>query len=189
MTLSATADSGESLADPVIRTLGPGASLEADAASLFVSAPTAVSGASDILTAEPEMVLIGSLRAESEGPGMIGDVLFGDSDDGQFAAALPLQVQPFREAVFNQVANLESFFTGLAFLLNPGLPPATVSIQVIRADGSTVGEADLNLAPGKRISRSVNELVPESAGQAGGYVRISTDQPVIAQVLFGCQLT
>ncbi len=181
VTLTATADNGDRLADPVFRTLGPGESLEEDAAVLFASS---AAGSASSAAAADQLVLIGSLQAVSEGPGVVGDVLFGDSTAFQYAAALPLQSIPFNEAVFSQFANLEGFFTGLAFF-NPGLVDAQLTIDVVRANGQLAGRAQLELGAGERLSKLVVELAPETAGEAGGYVLVRSDQPILAQVLFG----
>ncbi|MEJ2143702.1 MAG: right-handed parallel beta-helix repeat-containing protein, partial [Acidobacteriota bacterium] len=91
VTLTAMADNGGRFADPVTLTLVPGGSLEEDASALFVSS---IPGASSLSPAGDPAVLIGSLRAVSDGPGIVGDVLFGDSTGFQYAAALPLQSIP-----------------------------------------------------------------------------------------------
>ena len=42
-----------------------------------------------------------------------------------------------------------------------------------------------NLAPGTRFSETVDQVVPASAGQSGGFIRITLDSGVIGQQLFG----
>jgi len=127
---------------------------------------------------------IGSLQVEVDGPGVIGDVIFGESLQLDYAAALPLRTRPFMEAVFDQVANVEGFFTGLAFY-NPGSAAAAIDLQVVSADGTLVGEATTTIEAGQRIAKLVPELVSASAGQAGAYVLLESDKPVIAQLIFG----
>ena len=51
--------------------------------------------------------------------------------------------------------------------------------------GEKVGEAMINLAAGTRFSRTVDQLVPSSAGQAGGFIRVTSDKGLIGQQLFG----
>ena len=60
-----------------------------------------------------------------------------------------------------------------------------VSIEVHRANGELVGRSVQRLDAGQRMSKLVPELVPDSAGQAGGYIEISATKPLIAQQLFG----
>jgi len=169
ITLRATGDNGQPLADPVVVNLPAGASFDQDAATLFQWISTQ---------------RIGSLRAEANGAGIIGDVLFGDVDAGTTAAALPLQSQLMTEAVFGQVANGLGFFTGLA-VLNPGQVEADVTIQVFANDGRQTGETVRRLAAGVRLVGLLTELVPETDGQIGGYVRLVSTQPIVAQELFG----
>ena len=65
-----------------------------------------------------EGLTVGSLELQADGPGVVGDVLFGDPTAGSYAAALQLQTQTFTEGIFSQVVNTQDFFTGLA-LYNP----------------------------------------------------------------------
>ena len=155
--------------------------------------------ASDLLPAPSgslgqTLTLIGSLNVIASGPGIVGDVLFGDPDQVDFAAALQLQTLPFTEAVFGHVANLEGFFTGLALYFpgtgapspqGTGSEEATVTIEVFGSDGQLTGMGQLGLDVGDRTSRTLVELVPESAGQAGGYIVVTSDRPIIGQELFG----
>ena len=178
LTLSAIAESGGPLADPVQLTLAPGESVSQDASELF--------GLVSPAGAEPAgpALFVGSLRVAADGPGVLGDVVFGDPAGFTNAAALPLQSKPFLEAVFSQVANIPGFFTGLALYV-PGEEAAEVLIEVFAPDGQEVGDATINLAAGTRFSRTVDQLVPSSAGQAGGFIRIISDKGLIGQQLFG----
>ncbi len=170
VTLHAVAPDGSPLADPVTLLLPPGDSIESDAATLFGFPATSTR--------------VGSLRAEADGPGLIGNLLFGDPENMNFAAALNLDGRPFKEAVFSHVANLRDFFTGLA-LYNPSEADAQVVLQDYTAEGRLSGESRLTLKRGERLSRLLPELVPRSAGQAGGYVLVRSSQPLVGQQLFG----
>ena len=172
--------------------LGPGGQFSGTAGEVFGQSAAALSPAGDNVS------FVGSLIVEANGDGIVGDVIFGDDVDFQYAASLPLQTQVFTEALFNQVANLPGFFTGLAFFY-PGVavpalsktstqgtvPNAEITIQVFQATGELTGVSVQVLAAGERISKVVPEFVPESAGQAGGYVLISSSQGIIAQMLYG----
>ncbi|MFZ0431051.1 MAG: SdrD B-like domain-containing protein, partial [Acidobacteriota bacterium] len=127
---------------------------------------------------------VGSLRVKSDTPYMVGDVMFGDAYEGKYLAAVPLQTQAFRRAVFNHVANGLGFFTGLAFH-NPSVSTAQIHLRVMTPEGQMVGDHSFTLAPGHRTSATVGELVPGSNGQVGGYVLIDSSIPIIAQQLFG----
>ena len=109
---------------------------------------------------------VGSLKVEADGPGVAGDVVFGGSDNLDFAAALALQSQTFLEAVFSQVANVPGFFTGLAFF-NPGPGAAELVVEVYAADGTLVGSETLNL-PGVPAQVSPGGRVGAGVGWPGG---------------------
>ena len=172
VTLEAVGEDGSPLADPISRNLDPEEVLIGDAGQLFASA----------LEGNPAG-LVGSLRLRADGPGIVGDVVFGDPDDLQYAAALPLQSRPFKQAVFSQVANISGFFTGMA-LYAPD-EAAKVSIEVYTAGGELVGRSVQRLGAGQRLSKLASELVPASDGQVGGYIMIRSTRPLIAQQLFG----
>lgn len=131
-----------------------------------------------------EASFVGTLQVDADGPGVIGDVVFGDPVAGDYAAAAPLRSEALTRAVFGQVANLDEFFTGLAFF-NPGAVAADTTVRVHRADGSLVGMASLRIEPGHRLSRLIPELVPASANQTGGYIVVESTQPLVCQQLFG----
>ena len=107
LTLRAVDAAGGQLAPPVEKNLGAGGVLSGDFSELF-----SLSSPGRYWPAGP-MPVVGSLRVEADGPGVIGDVIFGNPTLSS-AAALQLQSKPFLEAVFSQVANTDQFFTGLA---------------------------------------------------------------------------
>ncbi len=162
--------------------LGPRQSLQQDVGQLFGLGP----GGSQIV--------VGSIQVESTTPGVIGDVVFGDPVALRYAAALPLQTQLFRNAIHSQVSNgvdptnraLNSF-TGLALFNPQSQATATVTIRVYNRLGALVGEKTLQLAPRSRISDVLASpnMVPESAGLVGGYIRLISNQPIVGQQLFG----
>lgn len=136
-----------------------------------------------LFDADPESYFIGSLYVEPEEPGIFGDVLFGGVDGG-YAAALPLQTTLFREAVFSHVANGLGFFTGLA-LFNPWWDSAEVVIEVFSPTGESKGTKTLTIKPWGRLSQTLEQLVPSSIGQVGGYILVRSSQPLVGQQLFG----
>ena len=179
VTLTAVADGGSNLAAPVNMELAAGETLQADMGVVF-GLNTDPAG---VQIQSPSMT-VGSLRVEADGPGLIGDVIFGDPTNFLFAASMPLQTDPFLEAVFSQVANGAGLFTGIA-LYNPNPADAEVTIQVFSAEGALTGEETLTLEAGTRISRLVPQFVPSSAGQLRGYIVIKSTLAIIAQQLFG----
>jgi len=169
ITLRAIKDDGAALAPPVQVTLGPGDFLEKDAGDLF---------------AFTDPLAVGSLHVQADGPGVIGDVVFGEPGTLRYASSMPLQVQKFTKAVLNQVANGMGMFTGLA-LYNPGTEPADVTIEVFAPDGNITGTKTIPLAAGGRLSQLVPQLVPGTEGQVTGFIILRSTRPLIAQQLFG----
>ena len=143
---------------------------------------------------QPGSILVGSVGVESTHPGLIGDVIFGDPVGGEYAAALTLQTEPLRRAVFSHVANgerrpgdrLPPIFTGIA-VFNPGDAATEVSLEVFDPQGTLQGEAARRpLGPKARFSDLIPNLVPASRGLLGGFVVLeSTPGRVVAQELFG----
>ncbi len=165
--LTAVDSNGANFGEAMGHRLSAGAQLSLDAGVLF--------GGQDFT---------GSLRVDSDGPGVVGDVIFGDASNLNFAASLPLQAETFREAIFSQLANGMGFFTGVA-LFNPGSVDAEFTLEVFSSAGVSVGQATQTLEAGRRISQLVDQFVPASAGQVGGFVTIVSDQPLVGQMLFG----
>ena len=172
VTLRAVGDDGTALADPVQISISNDWFYSADLGTLF--------GLDD------EVVTTGSLMVESDGYGIIGDIIFADGDTLEYAMSLPLQDKLFKEAVFNHIANLPSIFTGFAFY-NPGDVTATVLIEAIGTDGTVVATKTLILDPGERIARTLTDpdMWSEFPIQSGGYIKIQSDQPIAGQQLFG----
>ncbi len=168
--LTPVAEDGSGMVPPLLRVLQPGQSLVVDCGRDF-----GLQSASTV---------VGSVHVETDRPGIVGDVLFGDPSRLAFAASLPLQGPGYRRAVFSQVANLGDFFTGLA-LFNPGPGRADITLEVYTREGVLAGRRVLSLRPGERISNLLVELVPETAGQVRGYIVLISTQPVMAQELFG----
>lgn len=64
---------------------------------------------------------------------------------------------------------------------------ALITIEIFRSDGSRTGRTQLTLGPGQRVSRLVKELVPESAGQVGGYMVLSSNREIVSFMLFATE--
>ena len=172
VTLRAVAEDGTDLALPVILTLQGAEAYEHDVMEVF-----SFTGG---------RAAIGSLIVDADGPGVIGDVIFGEPSSLRFMAALQLQGRASRQAIFSHVANGQGWFTGLA-LFNPTLITSNVTIEVYSPEGVRTGvtTAPVALGPGKRISKVLTELIPGTLGQMGGYIVLSSTQPMIAQEVFG----
>ena len=169
---------GTPASDPMLFTLGPGETLQVDAATLLGRSNTAEAGAGD-------ETIEGSLLVETNGKDIVGDVVFGDPENVEYAAGLTLQNQRFTKAIFSHVANTPGFFTGLA-LYNPGIAEqATITIEVFDSSGNPTGSGDLTLQPGTRVTGLLPDLAPGTENQAGGFILICATRAIAAQVLFG----
>ncbi len=173
ITLTAIGDDGSPLANSVLTGIPSRSIYSADLGTLF-----GLEGEGVVTT--------GSLVVESDGRGVIGDIIFAEGDTMEYAMSLPLQSELFQEAVFNHIANLPTVFTGFAFF-NPGEETATVLIEAIGTDGFKVADKTLVLGPGERIARTLNDpdIWPTFPTQSGGYIKIQSDQPIAGQQLFG----
>ena len=173
VTLTAIGDDGSPLADPVQVWISSRQIYSADLGTLF-----GLEGEGVITT--------GSLVVDSDGNGIIGDIIFANGDTLEYAMSLPLQETLFQEAVFNHIANLPTVFTGFAFY-NPGDETANVLIEAFGTDSSKVAEKTLILGPGERIARTLTDadIWPGFPTQSGGFIRIQSTRPIAGQQLFG----
>jgi hypothetical protein len=134
----------------------------------------------------------GSLVISAGGPGIIGDVSFGDPVGGRFLSSLPLDARPASNIVLSQVAQGSTgqgkpYFTGVA-LYNPNATDVSVRVEVYSESGQRTGSATIPLGGGNRISKTLPELVPAIAEQIRGYIRITAaGGPVVGYELFGTQ--
>jgi hypothetical protein len=132
----------------------------------------------------------GSIKVEGDaGSKLLANVLFGDGDPTSarlgFGAALPLtavESTASSQLIFSQVAQSQGFYTGVAFLAPVG---AEIRIEVFGQKGLVTGSSSVNLLPGQRKVSLLRDLIPSTAGQTGGYVKVTSTNPVIAFELFG----
>jgi hypothetical protein len=133
----------------------------------------------------------GSLVITADGPGVIGDVVFGDPVNERFLASLPLAGSPSSSFLFSQVAQggggAKPYWTGIA-MYNPNTVDINVTLQVYSEKGIETGAATIRLAGGARVVGVLPQLVPAISAQLRGYVRVASDRgPVVAFELFGDQ--
>ena len=166
-------DDGELVAEAIEVILPPGEEIQEDLRILFGLPRT---GAGDTSSVDP---VTGSLTILADGPGIVGDILFGDPG-GRFAAALPLQTRLFSRAAFSQVASGQGLFTGVA-VYNPNEVATDVALSVFGPSGTARGAALFTLEGGQRLSRTLVELVPRVDGQVDGYIILESEQPIVAQ--------
>ena len=167
VTLTILSADGYVVGGSVTVDLGPGSQLEKD---LF-----------DLATEE---VVTGSLTVQTDGPGIIGDVLIKESAVSKFATAALLQTQKARKTVSCQIANALGFFSGVA-LFNPGKSVAQVTVEAFTSSGESAGQQNLTLKAGASLARTLTELIPSTAAQVGGYLVVSSSQPLVVRQIFG----
>lgn len=173
VTLTAIGDDGTGLADPVALRIPANGTYNAGLGALFG-------------LEEEGSVTTGSLVVEADGHGIIGDIIFADGKNLEYAMSLPLQEKLFTQAVFNHISNLPSVFTGFAFF-NPGEESAEITLEAIGTNGDVVAVKYLILGPGERIARTLTDpdVWPNLPPQSGGYIKIRSTSPIAGQQLFG----
>jgi len=179
VTVTAYGANGAVLSTPLANiALQPNQTLQRDAGEAFAGSSIAN--------------ILGSLVIEADGPGVIGDVVFGDPQAAGYAAVLPLQTTLFTKALFSQVANGRlspdpsmDAFTGIA-LFNPNNEDTQVTLKVFDRTGKPVGSTKtLTLGPRSRMADLVENLVGGTSDLIQGYISVESTKPLVAQQLFG----
>jgi hypothetical protein len=153
----------------------------------FVDLPAGGQVSMDVGTAFGLQQGQGYLRVSSSAGGtLMGNVMFGDADPTRgvlnFGAALPLFSTGSQNFIFAHLAQADGYFTGVAFLAPNG---ANAKVEALASDGTSMGIAWLDLRAGERTASLLSGLLPNTAGQMGGYVRVISDRPLIGFELFG----
>ncbi|NWG14572.1 MAG: hypothetical protein HXY20_13680 [Acidobacteria bacterium] len=174
---------------PVIAPGNP-ASIRIPAGAQYLARGEILFGLTDAALADS--LVEGSLVVSCDGPGVIGDVTFGDPSGLRFLASLPLETSPASHLVLSQVAQetaggSKPYFTGLA-IYNPNAAGVSVTVDVYSEKGEKTGSAALDLPSANRISKTLPQLVPAINEQVRGYIRLSSaGGPIVAFELFGDQ--
>ncbi len=155
--------------NPVNRTLDAGASLREDVETMFGFTGT--------------RALDGWIKVQSPAAALNGYVTYGILSIGSLAAVAG-SGQGRTRAIFSHIATAQNYFTGVA-VLDAGSSVASVRVLAIRPDGQVLGSLDTVLQPRQRISKLIDELIPQAAGQAGGLIWVKSDVPVNLTSLFG----
>lgn len=138
------------------------------------------------LPAVPDELLEGFVRITSSVTRVAGSVTFGDPADTRFRTSLPCVAQGNSDLIFSQVAQNETWFTGLA-AVNANSVPADVTISVFRTDGSSAGTGTIRVEPNSRFSKVLTELVPGLPLLDKGYFTVRSSQPLFSFAVFGTQ--
>ena len=86
--------------------------------------------------------------------------------------------------VVGQIRSGNGFFTGVA-VVNPGESVAEVEFTAMLADGTRIGKAVVELEPGERLSRLLQDLIPAVFEQASGWLLMRSGAPVVVGSLVG----
>ena len=118
---------------------------------------------------------------------MIGDLLFGIRN-GRYSrrrrfSSGPARFFPHFAEVFGDPPR--GLFTGLAFYNNTRDQPAEILVEAYSPQNQLLGRADFTLAAGKRVSRTLSEIIPSIRQQNGGTVRITSAVPILLFQVFG----
>ncbi len=114
-----------------------------------------------------------------------GYVVFAETTQGG-VAAVPPQSEPQSNLLFNHIADLPPWFTGLA-LLNPNPIKANIDIFAMTPGGSLIGTKSIVLGPGLKTAQQLSELIPQTQTRTdgdGGFVFVRSDQPLFGIELF-----
>ena len=160
---------GDLQMNPVTRVLEAGEVLREDLEQMFGFAG--------------ESILDGWLRVESTSEAIHGAISYSIPTLGSIASVASV-ASGTRSAVFSHIATTSNFFTGVA-ILNGGKLVANVQIVAVKQDGTVLGSFRTTLAPGQRLSRTLTEMIPAAADQAGGFILIKSDVPVFLTNVFG----
>jgi hypothetical protein len=130
----------------------------------------------------------GYIKVNGEkGSRLLGNVMFGSSDPTsgtvKYQATIPLSAVGSQDFLFCHIAQDSGYYTGLALLAPDG---ARITVTAFDRNGAPIGKAVMrDLAPGQRLVLLLSELIPETEGQLGGYVKVAADHPVIGFEMFG----
>lgn len=169
-------DDGETLAGPVLLILAGGEAFRRSIKD-FLN----LSSAGGLVTGWLEVISV------NDRPGLSGDVeiqLF----DGRAMTTLGLLSRSEKTLIFSHVGQGAGFSTGLA-LLNSGQQGAAALIEIFRPDGTLVESGQFFIEAGRRDVRLLsgdpdNEFFPGLPQQVGGYIRVTSDQPLIGLEIF-----
>ena len=154
------------------RTMPPNGGVRVTARELFGLAPTAAFQS-------------GWLRVSStNGLPLTGYVAYAESTAGG-VAVVPPQAEAQTSLLFEHIADLPPWLTGLA-LLNTNTATAKVEVSALRPDGSLIGNATFALPAGAKTAKLLSELIPQTQTRTtdGGFVFVQSDLPLFGIELF-----
>jgi hypothetical protein len=111
--------------------------------------------------------------ADSLKSGLVGNAIFTVA--GVFDVSIPDSQPTTRATLFVEKEASAAIDSGIA-LLNPGSAPITLTLALIDSGGQEVDDAQIVLAAGQKISKSISDLF-YGLGHFTGSVRISSGSP------------
>ncbi len=135
-----------------------------------------------------DQAIQGYVEIFSDGPRLVGNVVFGDPAGSRYVTALPLVSSLETAQVFSHVASDSVYFMGLS-LLNPNPVDAVVDVDLYKADGSLDMSTTVTIPANQRLCRLLDQYFPQLAGQGrtSGYIRVTSDEGIAAFSAFGTQ--
>ena len=118
--------------------------------------------------------------SSSGGASLIGVLDIENSTEGITMDARPAG----SDFTFPNVANGNGYFTGLAFATGSAAAQQ-IRIDVYPQSGGTPVSTTISLDANQQAAGLLSELVPASANQLGGYIRIHSDQPISTWEIYG----
>lgn len=145
-----------------------------------------VIGTSALFATSPAGGLQGYLKVASRATRITGVVQFGDLANDRFHTALPLVAEGFEEALYSQVAEDSTYFTGFA-VVNPNAQATGVTVAAYSPAGELLRSGTETLEGSGRLSRLLREFLPTMTTMSGGYFTLSTSLPTMSFAVFGTQ--
>ena len=151
------------------------------------SLPTLLQGAplaSGHLTID---VISPSPMTTTQAPRLAGSVRFFGTN-GRAVSALPVLAEGQRSITYMHVAqeNASNIFTGLA-MLNTSSSEATIRLEAFDRLGGLTARRDIRLPAEARVVDTINSAAffGPAFQQVGGYLRVTSSQPLASFALFG----
>jgi len=110
--------------------------------------------------------------------------LIGVLDIENQSSLVSIEARPAAtEFAFPHVANGNGLFTGLA--IASGGNATRVTVEVYEPGGGPPKTNTVTLGANQHLSRLISEIVPGTATQLGGHIRVRADQPIWAWEIYG----
>lgn len=125
--------------------------------------------------------ITGWLRIDSPNIALNGIVII---DQGQSFTSVPLEAAPRTRAIYSQLSENDSMYTGLA-LTNLSAATSRVNLTLIRQDGAAFVQTSFDVAGNSKFSTLLRDVLPESIGRTGDYLLLSSTVPLYGTEVVG----